>query len=157
MLLGVEGDPCFANHKWEALQLVVAYYELLRCILQNTPLNTGCEISDGLGSQRQHHVFLFWRWSLLINSTIKLKLWCDFFFFPFFFAQEERLWNVTRGFQSPLEVLNSERSLCYVLLILLEEFGNNKAGEYFITLFMFGLRAASHCSRCLSRRVTQQT
>lgn len=39
---------------------------------------------------------------------------------------------VTWGFRAPLEVLNSERSQCYVLLILLLEFGDNRAAEYFI-------------------------
>lgn len=40
--------------------------------------------------------------------------------------------NVTWGFQKPpLEALNLERSQCYVLLILLLQFGDNQAAEYF--------------------------
>lgn len=48
----------------------------MKCILQNMLLNTGCEISDGRRSHRQHQIFLFWRCSPLINSNIKIKLWC---------------------------------------------------------------------------------
>lgn len=40
--------------------------------------------------------------------------------------------SVTWGFQKlPLEALNLERSQCYVLLILLLQFGDNQAAEYF--------------------------
>lgn len=40
--------------------------------------------------------------------------------------------NVTRGFQKPpLEGFNLERSQCNVLLIVLLQFGDNEAGEYF--------------------------
>lgn len=40
--------------------------------------------------------------------------------------------NVTRGFQkTPLEGFNLERSQCYALLILLLQFGDNQAAEYF--------------------------
>lgn len=40
--------------------------------------------------------------------------------------------SVTWGFKKlPLEALNLERSQCYVLLILLLQFGDNQAAEYF--------------------------
>lgn len=48
----------------------------MKCILQNMLLNTGCEISDGFRSHRQHQIFLFWRCTLLINSNFKITLWC---------------------------------------------------------------------------------
>lgn len=49
--------------------------------------------------------------------------------------------DVTWGFQTSPEALNSERSQCYVLLILFLAFGDNKAREYFISFFIFGLSA----------------
>lgn len=46
---------------------------LLECSPVNMRLNSA---SDGHRSHRQHHIFLFLRRSLLINSNIKIKLWC---------------------------------------------------------------------------------
>lgn len=60
----------FVNHKREALWIVVTYYA---AFFKTRFLNAGREISNALGSHRQHQIFMLWRWSLLINSSIKLK------------------------------------------------------------------------------------
>lgn len=49
---------------------------LLECRLKSKHLNTACGISNDRRSHRKHQIFLFWRRSPLINSNIKIKLWC---------------------------------------------------------------------------------